>query len=52
MLVLNSGSSSLKFAVHDTGSRTPLMSGLAERLGAENPAITLACAAERNRKVA
>ena len=40
VLVLNSGSSSLKFAVHDTGSRTPLMSGLAERLGAENPAIT------------
>jgi acetate kinase len=40
ILVLNSGSSSLKFAVHDTGSRTPLMSGLAERLGAENPAIT------------
>ena len=40
ILVLNSGSSSLKFAVHDTGSRTSLLSGLAERLGAENPAIT------------
>lgn len=40
ILVLNSGSSSLKFAVHDTGSRTPLLSGLAERLGAANPAIT------------
>lgn len=40
ILVLNSGSSSLKFAVHDMGSRTPLLSGLAERLGAANPAIT------------
>jgi acetate kinase len=40
VLVLNSGSSSLKFAIHDTGSRTPLLSGLAERLGAENPVIT------------
>jgi acetate kinase len=40
ILVLNSGSSSLKFAVHDTGSRTPLLSGLAERLGAENPSVT------------
>jgi acetate kinase len=40
MLVLNSGSSSLTFAVHETGSRVPLMSGVAERLGAENPAIT------------
>src|SRR5271166_2182140 len=40
ILVLNSGSSSLKFAVYDTGSRTSLLSGLAERLGAENPAIT------------
>jgi acetate kinase len=40
MLVLNSGSSSLKFAVHETRSRVPLVSGVAERLGAENPAIT------------
>jgi acetate kinase len=40
ILVLNSGSSSLKFAVHDTGSRTPKLSGLAERLGADNPSIT------------
>jgi acetate kinase len=40
ILVLNSGSSSLKFAVHDTGTRAPLLSGLAERLGGEQPAIT------------
>jgi acetate kinase len=40
ILVLNSGSSSLKFAVHDTGTRTPLLSGLAERLGADSPTIT------------
>jgi acetate kinase len=40
VLVLNSGSSSLKFAVHDTGARTPLLSGLAERLGADGAAIT------------
>lgn len=40
ILVLNSGSSSLKFAVHDMESRMPWLSGLAERLGAENSAIT------------
>src|ERR1700761_5496316 len=40
ILVLNSGSSSLKFAVHDTGDRHPPLSGLAERLGGENPLIT------------
>jgi acetate kinase len=40
VLVLNSGSSSLKFAVHDTASRTLLLSGLAERLGGEKPTIT------------
>jgi acetate kinase len=40
VLVLNSGSSSLKFAVHDTGARIPLLSGLAERLGADGAAIT------------
>jgi len=40
ILVLNCGSSSLKFAVHDTGMRTPLLSGLAERLGGDTPAIT------------
>ncbi|CAH2603281.1 propionate kinase [Rhodovastum atsumiense] len=40
ILVLNSGSSSLKFAVHDTGMRTPLISGLAERLGTDGPRIT------------
>ena len=40
ILVLNSGSSSLKFAVQSTGQRTPLLSGLAERLGAADPLIT------------
>jgi acetate kinase len=40
ILVLNSGSSSLKFAIHDTVSRWPLLSGLAERPGADDPAIT------------
>jgi acetate kinase len=40
ILVLNSGSSSLKFAVHDTKTRTPLLSGLAERLGATSPIVT------------
>jgi acetate kinase len=40
ILVLNSGSSSLKFAVHDAGLRTPLLSGLAERLSGEGAAIT------------
>ncbi|KAA5613724.1 acetate/propionate family kinase [Rhodovastum atsumiense] len=40
ILVLNSGSSSLKFAVHETGARTALLSGLAERLGAAQPTIT------------
>ncbi len=40
ILVLNSGSSSLKFAVQNTGQRTPVLSGLAERLGGEGPSIT------------
>jgi acetate kinase len=40
VLVLNSGSSSLKFAVHDASARIPLLSGLAERLGADGAAIT------------
>ena len=37
---MNSGSSSLKFAVHAAGVRTPKLSGLAERLGAMRPSIT------------
>jgi len=40
ILVLNSGSSSLKFAVQDIAQRTPLLSGLAERLGGMQPVIT------------
>jgi len=40
VLVLNSGSSSLKFAVHDTEHPTPLLSGIAERLGGGNGMIT------------
>ena len=47
VLVINSGSSSLKFAVHDTGTRTPLLSGLAERLAADAPTITFKDAAGR-----
>jgi acetate kinase len=39
ILVLNSGSSSLKFAVHNERVRTPLLSGLADRLGSENATI-------------
>ena len=33
VLVLNSGSSSLKFAVHDTSGRIPLLSGPDDRSG-------------------
>jgi acetate kinase len=40
ILVLNSGSSSLKFAVQNTGQRAPVLSGLAERLGGDNPRVT------------
>jgi len=40
ILVLNSGSSSLKFAVQDVAKRTPLLSGLAERLGGTEPVVT------------
>ena len=40
ILVLNCGSSSVKFAVQDTGQRVPLLSGLAERLGNTEPTIT------------
>ena len=40
VLVLNSGSSSLKFAVHDTAARIPMLSGLAERLGGDGPVVT------------
>jgi acetate kinase len=38
--VLNSGSSSLKFAVYDVDMPAPLLSGLAERLGGEHPEVT------------
>ena len=41
VLVLNSGSSSLKFAVHSMDARRPLLSGLAERLGPGPAAITM-----------
>jgi len=40
ILVLNSGSSSLKFAVQDVAQREPLLSGLAERLGGSQPVVT------------
>ena len=40
VLVVNCGSSSLKFAVQDVANPIPLMSGLAERLGGEGPVVT------------
>ena len=39
VLVLNCGSSSLKFAIIDTVSGDELLSGLAERLGEQDPQI-------------
>lgn len=41
ILVINSGSSSLKFAVHVAAHRRPLLAGLAERLGAAEASINL-----------
>lgn len=41
ILVINSGSSSLKFAIHAEGRRAPLLSGLAERLGLTGATIRL-----------
>jgi acetate kinase len=40
ILVINSGSSSLKFAVFPTDDQTPLISGLAECLGQEDARVT------------
>lgn len=40
VLVINCGSSSLKFSVLPLGGDTPLLSGLAERLGLDNASIT------------
>lgn len=39
VLVLNCGSSSLKFAIIDADNGHEIISGLAERLGSENPSI-------------
>lgn len=39
VLVLNCGSSSLKFAIIDADNGNEIISGLAERLGSENPSI-------------
>lgn len=39
-LVINCGSSSLKFGVFDSGARAPVLSGLAECLGADDARIT------------
>ena len=39
ILVINSGSSSLKFAIYPVGERQPLASGLAERLGQNDASI-------------
>lgn len=39
VLVLNCGSSSLKFAIIDADSSEEVISGLAERLGSETPAV-------------
>ncbi|CAH2603072.1 Acetate kinase [Rhodovastum atsumiense] len=41
VLVLNCGSSSLKFALHEIGVRAPSLSGLAERLGEDHATITV-----------
>ena len=39
VLVINSGSSSLKFAIYPVGERKPLASGLAEWLGQPDASI-------------
>ena len=39
VLVLNCGSSSLKFAIIDANTGKDIISGLAERLGADAPSI-------------
>src|SRR5262245_35787189 len=41
VLVLNAGSSSLKFALVDTETGDRPLSGIAERLGSDNASITL-----------
>lgn len=41
ILVINSGSSSLKFAVHNLTDRRALLSGLAERLGQQDACISV-----------
>lgn len=41
VLVLNCGSSSVKFALYDPESRSRLLNGLAERVGTEDAAITI-----------
>ena len=41
ILVINSGSSSLKFAIYPLGERQPLASGLAERLGQSDASIRI-----------
>ncbi|PIE45630.1 MAG: acetate kinase [Gammaproteobacteria bacterium] len=43
VLVLNCGSSSIKFAVIDANDRSTLLSGLAERLDSDEAAITFKC---------
>jgi acetate kinase len=40
VLVINSGSSSLKFAVYALDRRHPLLSGLADRLGLEGATVS------------
>jgi acetate kinase len=45
ILVLNSGSSSLKFAVQDPSTRAPLLSGVVDRIGSEAPTLTIRDAA-------
>jgi acetate kinase len=40
VLVINSGSSSLKFAVYSLDRRRPLLSGLADRLGLEGATVS------------
>lgn len=48
VLVINSGSSSLKFAIIDTTTEETLLSGLAEKLGLETPLISWKCQGQKH----
>ncbi len=48
ILVINCGSSSLKFALFETQTLETLASGLAEQLGADNACLTISHGAQKN----